>query len=321
MILPTLSEIQAAQSAIYRTIPATPQLSWPLLNQRLGCEAWVKHENHSPVGAFKIRGALLYVEWLKKNHPETKGVVAATRGNHGQGVAFAARKHNLTAVIVVPHGNSVEKNKAMRAQGAELIEHGADFQESLEFARKLAVERSFPLVDSFHPQLVLGTSTFAMELFNATPELDTVFVPIGLGSSISGVVAARNALGLKTRIVGVVASASPSYLLSYQAGTVVEAPAVSQIADGLSCRRPNEEALEIIRAQVAEIIEVTDAEIATAIRAYLEDTHNLSEGAGAASLGGALKQKSEVAGKRIGMILTGGNIDQSLLTTVLNKDF
>jgi threonine dehydratase len=320
MTLPSLSEIQESQSAIYRSIPPTPQHSWPLLNQRLGCEAWVKHENHTQLGAFKIRGALLYVEWLKKNHPEAKGVVAATRGNHGQGVAYAASQHGLTAVIVVPHGNGIEKNLAMRAQGAELIEHGEDFQASLEFARTLAEERGYPLVDSFHEQLIRGTSTFALELFNAAPSLDTVYVPIGMGSSISGVAAARNALGLNTRIVGVVSSASPSYLLSYRAGTVIEAPSVSKIADGLSCRRPNEQAVEILRANAAEVIEVTDAEIAGAIRMYLEDTHNLAEGAGAAALAGALKQQDSLAGKKIGLILTGGNIDQSLLTTVLKKE-
>jgi threonine dehydratase len=320
MALPTLAEIQATQAQLYRTITPTPQISWPLLNARLGCEAWVKHENHTQVGAFKIRGALCSIQQIKTNFPQAKGVVAATRGNHGQGVAFAARQHGLSAVIVVPFGNSVDKNNAMRAQGAELIEHGEDFQSSLEFARTLAEERGFPIVDSFDNPLIRGTATFACELFKAAPELDAVFVPIGMGSSICGVAAARNALGLKTKIIGVVSSASPSYLLSYRAGKVVEAPSTSKIADGLSCRKPAAEAVEMIRANAADVIEVSDSEIAEAIRIYLEDTHNLAEGAGAASLAGAIRQRETIAGRRIGLILTGGNIDQSLLATVLKKE-
>src|ERR1700677_3297350 len=224
MALPSLDQIRQAQTVVYRHMPPTPQFTWPLLNQRLETEAWITHENHTPVGAFKLRGALVYMDWLKQTQPALTGVLAATRGNHGQGVGMAARLADLRAVIVVPHGNSKEKNRAMLAQDVELVEHGQDFQESLEFARRLADDLDFAMVDSFHERLVMGTATYALEFFEGAPPLDTVYVPIGLGSSISGMAAARNALNLKTEIVGVVAAQSPSYSLSFQQKKIVEAP-------------------------------------------------------------------------------------------------
>jgi threonine dehydratase len=317
MQLPSLAHIRNAQTVVYRSMPPTPQYTWPLLNQRLGTEAWIKHENHTPVGAFKLRGALVYIEWLKETQPGLAGVAAATRGNHGQGVAMAARLAGLKAVIVVPLGNSREKNRAMIAQGAELIEHGDDFQESLEFARTLAAERGFAMIDSFHERLLMGTATYALELFEAAPPLDAVVVPIGLGSSICGMAAARNALRLTTEIIGVVAAASPSYALSFKERRVVEAPSRTALADGLACRTPNAQAMEVIWEQVARIVEVTEAEIAHAMRAYYQDTHNLAEGAGAAALAGALKEKNSLQGKRVGIILTGGNVDREIYEDVL----
>ena len=317
MQLPSLAQIRDAQAVVYRHMPPTPQFSWPLINSRLGLEAWVKHENHSPVGAFKLRGALVYMDWLKQSHPELEGVVAATRGNHGQGVGMAARLAGLRAVIVVPHGNSKEKNRAMLAQGVELVEYGQDFQESLEFARSLADDLGLKMMDSFHERLVMGTATYALELFEAAPALDAVYVPIGLGSSICGVSAARNALGLKTEIVGVVASASPSYSLSFSQRKVVEAPSATAIADGLACRTPNGQAMEAIWDNVARIVEVSDDEIRGAMRAFYEDTHNLAEGAGAAGLAAAIQEKTAKAGKRIAIILTGGNVDREAYASVL----
>jgi threonine dehydratase len=324
MHLPTIPEIEAAQALIYRSMPATPQYTWPLLNQRVGVEAefqvWIKHENHSPVGAFKLRGALVYVNWLKETLPDLKTIVAATRGNHGQGVGMAARLLGLRAVIVVPHGNSRDKHRAMQAQGVELIEHGHDFQESLEHARELAAKPHHAMVESMHPKLILGTATYALEFFRNTPALSTVYVPIGLGSSICGVTAARNALGLTTEIVGVVAAASPSYAVSFRERRVVPVPSTTQIADGLACRLPNADAMQVIWDNVARVIEVSDTEIAAAMRAYYEDTHNLAEGAAGAALAGALKEKESLAGKSpIGIVLTGGNIDSDLYTRVLEK--
>jgi threonine dehydratase len=317
MQLPSLVQIRDAQTVVYRSMPPSPQYTWPLLNQRLGTEAWLKHENHTLVGAFKLRGALVYIDWLKETHPGLVGVAAATRGNHGQGVTTAARLAGLKAVIVVPHGNSREKNCAMIAQGAELIEHGDDFQESLEFARVLAAERGFAMVDSFHERLVMGTATYALELFEAAPPLDAVYVPIGLGSSICGVAAVRNALRLTTEIVGVVAAASPAYALSFRERRVMEAPSRTAIADGLACRTPSAQAMEVIWEHVARIVEVTEAEIAHAMRACYQDTHNLAEGAGAAALAGALTEKNILQGKRIGIILTGGNVDREIYEDVL----
>ena len=317
MPLPSLGQIRAAQTVVYRHMPPTPQYSWPLINERLGAEAWIKHENHTPAGAFKLRGALVYADWLKETQPELAGVVAATRGNHGQGVGMAARLLGLRAVIVVPHGNSKGKNRAMLAQGVELVEYGHDFQESLEFARGLAQELGLVMVDSFHERLVIGTATYALELFEAAPPLDAVYVPIGLGSSICGVSAARNALELKTEIVGVVAAESPSYALSFKQRQIVEAPSRTAIADGLACRTPNAQAMEIIWQNVARIVAVTDAEIAAAMRALYDDTHNLAEGAGAAALAGALKENQQHRDKRIGIVLTGGNVDRETYVDVL----
>ena len=317
MMLPTTAQIQEAQSVLYRYMSPTPQYTWPLINQRLGTETWIKHENHTSVGAFKIRGALVYLNWLKHTNPDMPGVVAATRGNHGQGVAMAARLVGVRAVIVVPHENSKEKNRAMVGQGAELIEHGFDFQESLEYARTLASERGLVMVDSFHERLVMGTATYALEFFQSVPPLDRIYVPIGLGSSICGVSAARKALALKTEIIGVVSSASPSYALSFAERRVVEAPSQTLLADGLACRVPAAEAMEVIWENVTRIVEVSDAEVAEAMRIYFQDTHNVAEGAGAAPLAAALKEKHQYSHGRIGLVLTGGNVDIELYNKVL----
>jgi threonine dehydratase len=315
MMLPSLDAIQQAQKLIYRYMPPTPQYTWPLVNERLGCEAWLKHENHTPVGAFKLRGALVYMDWLKRSRPGTTGVVAATRGNHGQGVATAARLMGFKPVIVVPHGNSVEKNRAMHAQGAELIEAGNDFQAALEFAQELATQRGLVMIDSFHEKLVSGTAAYALEFFEGAPPMERIYVPIGLGSSICGVAAARIALGIKTEIVGVVSAASPSYARSFATGRIVEAPSETKIADGLACRVPNAQAMETIGASVTRIIEVTDEQIFAAMRIAYDDTHNAVEGAGAAGLAGALGEDNR--GRRIGVVITGGNVDRAVYAKVL----
>ena len=317
MELPCLAEIEKAQRVVYAHMPPTPQYTWPLVNERLGTEAWLKHENHSPVGAFKLRGALVYMEWLKRSRPGLEGVVAATRGNHGQGGGMAARLHGLKALIVVPLANSKEKNRPMAAQGAELIVHGDDFQASLEYAAELAAERGYAMVESFHERLVMGTATYAREFLEGAPALDTVYVPIGLGSSICGMAAARSALGLSTEIVGVVSKFSPSYALSFSQRSLVEAPAETKIADGLACRKPNAHAMEFIWKNVARIVQVTDTEIAAAMRALYEDTHNLAEGAGAAGVAAALAEKELNRGKRNGIVVTGGNVDMDVCARVL----
>lgn len=319
MQLPTLEEMEHATQVVRSVMPPTPQYSWPLLNERVGTEVWVKHENHTPVGAFKLRGAIVYMDWLQRTQPSVKGVIAATRGNHGQGVALAARRHGLTATIVVPHDNSREKNRAMKALGAELIEQGDDFQAALEYATHLAETRNLHFVPSVHSQLVHGTSTYALEFLKAAPELDVVYVPIGMGSSICGMISVRNALKLRTRIVGVVAQDAPAFALSFREKRVVSAPATTRLADGLPCRMPLADALEVVIANTDHIVEVSEAEIAGAMRAYYEDTHNLAEGAAAAGLAAILKEADSLRGLRVGAVLTGGNVDRERFMEALGQ--
>jgi threonine dehydratase len=316
-MLPSLAEIERASEVVRAAMPPTPQYRWPVLAQRAGCELWVKHENHTPISAFKIRAGLVYMDWLKRSEPKIKGVLAATRGNHGQSVTVAARRAGLASVIVVPKGNSVEKNAAMRAQGAELIEHGHDFQEAFEYAQGLARERGLHPMPSFDPMLVHGTATYGLELFRAVPDLDAVYVPIGLGSGICGTIAARDALGLRTRVVGVVAENAPAYALSFKAGKPVATNSAATMADGLACRTPDARAVAAINGGAERIVQVSEGEIKAAMRAYFTDTHNLAEGAGAAALAALLKEKDATRGKRVALILSGGNVDAAVYRGVL----
>ncbi len=298
-------------------MPSTPQFNWPLLSARAGAEVWVKHENHTPTGAFKLRGGVIYVDALLQRNPDCPGVVAATRGNHGQSVACASTRRGLTSVVVVPHGNSLEKNAAMRAQGAQLIVHGADFQEAYEYAETLAAERQLHLFSSFDPTLVRGVGTYAWEFLSKVPDLDAIYVPIGLGSGICGVIAARDALGLKTRIIGVVAEAAPAYALSFERGEPVSTNSADTMADGIACRVPSVEALEVIWRGADHVVRVTEAEIRQAMRHYFTDTHNVAEGAGAAPLAALLKECETMTGKRVGLILSGGNVDRTVFQAIL----
>ncbi len=312
-----LDEIVAAGEVIYRHMRPTPEHCWPLICERAGTEVWVKHENHTPIGAFKLRGGLVYVDELLRREPDTPGVIAATRGNHGQSVAFAARGAGLRAVLVVPHGNSVEKNRAMRALGAELVEHGPDFNAAYDYAKDLAAERGLHLFPSYHPILVRGVATYSLELLRAVPDLDTLYVPIGLGSGINGALAARQALGLKTRVVGVVAEQAPTYALSFEAGRPVSTNSCDTVADGVSVRVPDADALEIILEGVERVVAVSEDEIEAAMRAYFADTHNRAEGAGAAPLAALIKEKDAMAGKKVGLVLSGGNVDTEVYRGIL----
>jgi threonine dehydratase len=308
----SLEETRKAHEVVRATLRPTPAISWPLLAARLGAEVVVKHENHQPTGAFKVRGGLTYVDALMRRESQAKGLVSATRGNHGQSLAFAGRRFGLSVTIVVPHGNSREKNAAMRALGAELIEHGQDFQAAREQAMRLADERRLHLVPSFHRDLALGVSTYAFELLSEHADLGVLYVPIGQGSGICGCISARDALGLKTEIVGVQAAAAPAYALSFAAGHVVPTMSADTFADGMATRVPDQEALDVIAKGASRIALVRDDEIAAAIRAYWTDTHNLAEGAGAAALAAALKERARLAGRKVGLVLSGGNIDFDL---------
>jgi threonine dehydratase len=310
--------LEDAAALVHRTVPPTAQHCWPLLSARAGAQIWVKHENHTATGAFKLRGGLVYVDRLKRREPGTRGVVAATRGNHGQSVAFAARRAGLEAVVVVPHGNSREKNAAMRALGAELIEHGHDFQAALEHARALAAARRLHMFPSFDDALVQGVASYSLEFLAAVPDLDVVYVPIGLGSGICGMIAARDALGARAEVVGVVAENAPTYALSFKARQPVSTNSADTIADGMACRVPVPEAVARINRGAARIVEVSDAEIEAAMRHYFTDTHNVAEGAGAAPLAAALKERAKLAGKKIGLVLSGGNVDRDIYSRVLS---
>jgi threonine dehydratase len=312
-----LDTLDAAAALIRTVVPPTPQYCWPLLSRRVGAELWVKHENHTPIGAFKLRGGLVYLDGVRRAQPQIRGVVTATRGNHGQSIAFAAARLGLAATVVVPHGNSIEKNRAMVAFGARLVEAGHDFQAAYEHAVALAERESLHLVRSYDPLLVRGVASYALELFRAVPDLDVVYVPIGLGSGISGVIAAREALGLAAEIVGVVAAEAPAYALSFAAGAPVSTNSAETIADGLAVRVPDPAALEVIRGGAADIVRVSEAEIRRAMRILFTDTHNAAEGAGAAALAAALQERDRLAGKRVAVIQTGGNIDRAQFAEVL----
>jgi threonine dehydratase len=325
--LPTIDEIKAAQQLVYAVMPPTPQIVWPLLCERLGAEVWVKHENHTPIGAFKARTAIVYAAELFDGSNNTRsnntgsnnvqGLVTATRGNHGQSVALAARRFKVSAHIVVPRGNSPEKNAAMRAQGADLIEFGGDFQESKEHAQKLAAQHGWHFVPSYHYNIVKGVATYWLEFFSAVADVDVVYVPIGQGSGICSCSAVRNGLNLKTRIVGVVPEGAPAYALSFEAGRKIAAPVTTLLGDGMACRVPDDASLEVVLENVDRVLQVSEEEIAQAMKIYFTDTHNVVEGAGAAGLAAALKEKQTLRGKRVGLVVTGGNVDHDVFARVL----
>ena len=313
----TRDDIEHAAHHVYQVMPATAQYPWPLLAERLGCTVWVKHENHTPTGAFKVRGGITFLHWLRREHPNAKGIVSATRGNHGQSLALAASALGLRALIVVPEGNSPEKNNAMRGFGGEVVECGRDFDEAREEAARLAHEHDLYLVPPFHTELVKGVATYALELFIAAPDLDTVYVPIGCGSGICGVIAARDALGLNTHVVGVVSKEAAAAKLSFEAGAICETASANTFADGLAVRKPIPDAFAIYGAGAARLVSVSEGEIAEAMRVYYTDTHNLAEGAGAAALAALIQEREMMLGKKVGVILSGGNVDRSVYASVI----
>jgi threonine dehydratase len=311
--LPTFWEIESAAQFIRPHVTETPTRCWPLLNQPLKAEVWLKHENLTPVGAFKIRGGLVYLEHLRCHEPQLKGVIAASTGNHGQSISLAARLLGLKAVIVVPRGNNPEKNAAIRALGAELVEHGVEFQDALEYSRELSSREGLHAVPSFHPLLVRGVATYGMELFRAVPNLDVVFVPIGLGSGFCGVAAARQALGLDVAIIGVVSEQAPAYRRSWESKTLVEQPSLTRVAEGVACRKPHEEALSFILRHAHDVVTVSDEEVLEAMRELIQATHHLPEGSGALAWAAFKKQAHHWHGARVACVLSGGNVSLEVL--------
>ena len=312
----TLDQLDDAAKLVYEFVPPTPQHRWPLIEEALGTEVWLKHENHTSLGAFKIRGGIVYLHRLMEREKPT-ALVTATRGNHGQAIGAAARRYGVPLTIVVPHGNSREKNEAMRAQGATLLEVGDDFQESFEHASALAEEHGWHQVANFHRDLLEGVASYPLELFRAVPDLDVVYVPIGLGSGICATVAARDALGLTTRVVGVVSAGAPAYARSWEAGEPVSVPVTTKLADGMACRTPVPEALEMIRSNVDHLVEVDDEQVATAMSLLFTATHNVAEGAGAAAMAAAMHERDMLAGQRVGIMVTGGNVDRDVFARTL----
>jgi threonine dehydratase len=319
MQLPPLIEVEAAAVVIRPWVPPTLQYAWPLLMARVGCEVWVKHENHTPIGAFKVRGGLYYLHRLRAEGRQVRGLISATRGNHGQSLALAGREYGVPVSIVVPHGNSREKNAAMKALGATLIEHGEDYEAARQQALALADARQLEMVPSFHRDLVCGVATYALEFLRAAPRLDTVYCALGMGSGICGLVAVRDALGLETEIVGVVAQGAPAYAFSFARGEVVSTDSAQTLADGVACRVPDSEAFAIIKRGVSRVLTVSDDEIAEAMRTCYTDMHQLAEGAGAIALAGLLREKERQHGRRVGVILSGGNVDRELYQTILAR--
>jgi threonine dehydratase len=316
----TSEEVQSARSIVHATVPPTPQYAWPLLRERLGLTVWVKHENHTPAGAFKVRGGLTYFDSLVRNAPGVAGVISATRGNHGQSVGWAARRYGIPATIVVPYGNSVEKNAAMRALGVTLLEHGDEFQAAREHAIALAAERGLHMVPSYHRELVRGVMTYWLEFFEnfaLGEEPDVVYIPIGLGSGFCAAAAARAFVGARSKLVGVVSAHATSFLDSFRAGHVVASPVSTQLADGMACRIAEDEALQVVLREADDIVAVTDDEVAEAMRVLFADTHNVAEGAGAAALAAAMQQRERLQGQSVGVALTGGNVDSDIFARVL----
>src|SRR5499427_3815398 len=311
------AELEHVIPLVRRSVPPTPQYAWPLLKAQTGVDVVLKHENHTPIGAFKVRGGVIYFERLKREQPQVRGIITATRGNHGQSLAYAGARAGVAVTIVVPHGNSTEKNAAMQSFGAELVEHGRDFDEAKEAAIRIATERGQEYAPSFHRDFVIGVATYAHELYSAVDNLDTVYVPIGLGSGICGMIGTRDALGLKTKIVGVVAEAASAYLQSFTAGRGVATNSALTFADGMAVRVPDPTALEVIRKGAERIVQVSDDEIAEAIRNIYSATHNCTEGAGAAALAALTKERGRLQGRRAAVIITGQNIDRTWMQTVL----
>ncbi|HEY8244745.1 MAG TPA: threonine dehydratase [Casimicrobiaceae bacterium] len=312
----SLADIEAAARRVYAAMAPTPQIAWPLVATRAGTEVWVKHENHTPTGAFKVRGGLNLVGQLADASPRPAGVISATRGNHGQSLAFSARRHGLACTIVVPYGNSTSKNASMRALGATLVEHGRDYDEARVHAHGIARERGLVFVGPFETPIVAGVATYALELFRHAPPLDRVYVPIGCGSGACGLIAARDALGLATKIIGVVSTRANAYAQSFRARRVIETPSADTMADGMAVRVPVAAALEILWRGAHDIVEVDDAEVAGAMRALFDDTHQVAEGAGAAPLAALLADPAR-AGQRCAVILSGGNVDRSVYRDIL----
>jgi threonine dehydratase len=313
-----MNELERAARLVHEVVPATPQYAWPKLGSRAGCTVWVKHENHTPTGAFKVRGGLVYLDGLRRAAPRIPGVISATRGNHGQSIAFAAARSGVPATIYVPHNNSLDQNSSIAGFGARVVEFGKDFDEARHEAFRVAAAEGLHFIPSFHRDLVTGVATYALELLRAVGGLDAVYVGVGMGSGICGLITVRDLLGLKTEIIGVCAAKAPATALSFAAGRPVKTASAQSFADGVATREPNAEAIAAICRGAARIVEVPDDAIAEAMRIYFDDTHQVVEGAGAAPLAALLQERGKMANKNVAVVLSGGNIEHKRYSQVLS---
>jgi threonine dehydratase len=312
-----MAGLESAAALVHRVMPPTAQYAWPKLKQRTGCRVWVKHENHTPVGAFKVRGGLVYLDRMRRAQPTCPGVITATRGNHGQSIAFSAARNGIPATIYVPHNNSSDQNSAIAGFGARVVEFGKDFDEAKHEAFRVAAAEGLHFVPSFHADLVTGVATYALELFRAVAAVDAVYVGVGMGSGVCGLIAVRDLLGLKTEIIAVGAVHAPATALSFAAGHPVNAPSARTFADGIATREPDANAVAAICRGAARMTLVDEDAIAEAMRIYFDDTHQVAEGAGAAPLAALLQERDKMRNKTVAVVLSGGNIERARFLQVL----
>jgi threonine dehydratase len=313
------AELDAAVRIVRPHVPVTPAYRWPLLEKVTGTPTWVKHENATPIGAFKVRGGLVYVARLLEADQPVRGMITATRGNHGQSLAYAGRAHGIPLTIVVPEGNSPDKNAAMAGFGAELIVHGHDFQEAGEHAIRLAEEHGWQMVPAFHRDLVAGVATYAAELHEQVPDLDVIYVPVGQGSGCCANIAVRDLLGRRTEVVAVGAEGAPAHALSFQARRPVTTPEADTFVDGVATRVPDEDALEVMLRGAARFVQVSDQATEQAMRCLWQTTHQMPEPAGAIALAGLLADTARPDGAVAATIMTGGNCDRELVQRVVGR--
>lgn len=315
---PTLNDVRAARERIAPHIRPTPLMRHPLLEAESGIELWVKHENHNPTGAFKVRGGLNVIGSLDTDE-RSRGVVTASTGNHGQSIAMACRMHGVACTVFVPEGNNPDKNAAMRAYGAALEEVGRDFDEAREACETRATETGARYVHSANePLLLAGVGTYALEIFETLVDIDTVFVPIGGGSGACGLITVRNGTGLKTRIVGVGAANADAVYRSWHGPERVVGTSAATFADGVATRVTFDLTFGLLKSHLDDFCVLTEAELAEGVRIALRTTHNLAEGAGAAAIAAAVKHRAKFQGRRVVAVMSGGNIDTSTLRRILN---
>ena len=316
----SLKEIMKARNVIYRHLKPTPLIHHRPLSEITGFQTYVKHENHNPTGAFKVRGGLNLIASLPQEERK-RGVITATRGNHGQSIAMASRIFGIPCTILVPHGNNPEKNRAMRGFGAELVEYGRDFDEARQRAEEIREQKGLRYIHvANEPLLINGVGTYSLEIFEELPDVDVIIVPIGGGSGACGAIAVCQALSPKVKVIGVQAEKAPSVYLSWREGRIIETESADTFADGLATRVPFEMTFNIIRSGISDIVTISEEEIKSSIRLLLETTHNLAEGAGAASLAAGLKIRDQLRGRKVVIILSGGNIDVATLKWILSDD-